>query len=200
MTVTSSTIASALEARASIYTFDPEAPVSDDDITAIVTAGRHASSWRNSQPWAFIVLRRGTAEAAAFAQTLAPGNDAWVPRAGATIVALQERIHEAYGPDDPDYAAYDLGQAVGSMAIEAHVRGLDTHQFAGFDHAAARTVLGVPDNWTVVVGLAVGTQVSDAAAGDDVTAALLARDEAKKVKSRKPSSETVFVGRFGARA
>lgn len=194
MTITSPTASTALRNRTSVYAFDAAATLTDSDLDAVLDAGRHASSWRNSQPWGFIVLRRDTPQFAAFVATLAPGNAAWVPSAGAVVVALHERLHETQNIDSPDYAAYDLGQAVGSMAIEAELLGLDTHQFAGFDHAAARTVLSVPNNWTVVVGLAVGNKLTEAR--DEATTDLLARDAAKN-KARKPITETVFDGTFG---
>lgn len=197
MTVsTTPTAGAALEARRSIYAFDPAAPLPEGAIGQIIDAGRYASSWANSQPWAFVILRRGTPESDAFARTLTAGNLSWVPRAGAVIVAIEQRIHDQIGPDSPDYAAYDLGQAMGSMAIEAHLLGLATHQFAGFDHAAARGILAVPDGWTVVAGMAVGSPKAEATEGDE---ALFARDAAK-TKSRRPAAESVYSGRFGASA
>lgn len=196
MTAATSAIEDALKNRKSIYAFNPETELSDSTLEALIEAGRFASSYRNTQPWAFIVVRRGTPEAAAFLETVVPGNDTWVARAGAVIVTVQHRIHESYGPDAPDYAAYDLGQAVGAIAIAAESAGLHTHQFAGFDHAAARVALGVPDGWVVVTGIAVGTPVTDPSDGDPITTKLVEKDAAK-TKDRKDASEIVFWGTFG---
>jgi nitroreductase len=39
------------------HRFDPEAPVSDNDIMAMLTVATHAPSALNTQPWQFIVVR-----------------------------------------------------------------------------------------------------------------------------------------------
>ena len=46
----------AIRNRRSIRNFTPE-PITDDQITAVLEAGRWAPSARNSQPWDFVVVR-----------------------------------------------------------------------------------------------------------------------------------------------
>ncbi len=43
--------------RRSIRKFETDGRVSDADIATILEAGRQAPSWKNDQPWRFVVVR-----------------------------------------------------------------------------------------------------------------------------------------------
>lgn len=55
-----------------------------------------------------------------------------------------------------EFAAYDLGQAVAHMTIQAHSMGLACRQFRGFDKEALTATLEVPDHWEITTMTAVG--------------------------------------------
>ena len=107
----------------------------------------------------------------------------WAPTASALVFALHQI---ASGPEEDaplysDYAAYDLGQAVAQLSVQASALGLCCHQFAAFDHAGLADAAGVPAHWSVTTGVAVGLgTVSD----------LVPR-------ARRPLSEIAYGVRFG---
>jgi len=51
------TVEQAISSRRSIRRYDPEAPVTDEDLTKILESGRLAPSGINMQSWVFVVVR-----------------------------------------------------------------------------------------------------------------------------------------------
>jgi nitroreductase len=184
-----------LRARWSTRLFDPGQEVSEADLDRLLEAARWAPSAGNSQPWAFLVMKRGDQAHQKFVTTLSRGNSGWVPTAAVVLVSL----HRVGDDEDPsltfsDYAAYDLGQAVAHLTVQAESMGLHVHQFAGFDHDAVAAAFGVPAAWAVTTGIAIGHHGSpeQVAAADPSL-----REREEKPRRRKPFDEFVFAGRFG---
>ncbi|MCW2786796.1 MAG: tdsD [Marmoricola sp.] len=181
-----------LRERWSSRLFDPGHEITEGDFDQLLEAARWAPSAGNSQPWAFLVLRRGEPAHGRFVATLSRGNSGWVPTASAVLVSL----YRAGDDEDPsltysDYAAYDLGQAVAMLTVQAQTMGLGVHQFAGFDHEAVTEAFGVPPAWRVTTGIAIG-RFDPAAPADD---SLRERDLRPRV--RRPLDEFVFTEAFG---
>ncbi|HEY1135389.1 MAG TPA: nitroreductase family protein [Nocardioides sp.] len=149
-------LAEPMRSRWSPAVFATDAPVTDDEIASLLTAAAWAPSTGNTQPWAFVVTRAGTAPYDALRATLSTGNSGWVPTAPVVIVAATLTGEWEGRKGMGDYALYDLGQSVAHLTLQAQALGLHTHQFAGFDHDAAATALGVPDAYRVMTGIAVG--------------------------------------------
>lgn len=187
-----------LHQRWSSRVYDPQHHLSDDDLTTLLEAARWAPSAGNSQPWAFLVGRRGDATHSAFVEQLSRGNSFWAPRASALLVSLQ-RIAAEPGSDFPysDYAAYDLGQAAAHITVQAQSMGLYVHQFAGFDHDRVARVFEVPDHWQVTTGIAVG-RLAPVSTIEDVEPSLAARE--RRLRQRNPLSQFVFEKSFGTSA
>ena len=146
-----------LRGRWSGRDFDPAHELDEDDLARLLEAARWSPSAGNSQPWAFIVSRRGEPSHEVLTGVLSRGNVGWVPSASAVIVTL----HRVGDDEDPsltysDYAAYDLGQAVAHLSLQAESMGLSTHQFAGFDHGRVAELFRVPAAWRVTTAIAVG--------------------------------------------
>jgi nitroreductase len=172
-----------LRDRRSIRAYDDTHVLCDDELAVLLEAARWAPSAGNSQPWAFLVGRRGDTAHAAFVQLLAPSVRRWAPAASALVFTLNQ---VASGPEEDalgysDYAQYDLGQAVAHLTVQASALGLGVHQFAAFDHDGLAELAGVPPHWRVTTGLALGRAV--------------AADLAPGV--RRPLSELAFGARFG---
>jgi len=161
--------------------FDPAHEVTDDEVADLLTAAQWAPSAGNSQPWAYVVCRRGDANHRAFVAHLSRGNSGWVPTASVVFVTLCQSATDPE-PDAPvysDYAEYDVGQAAAHLSIEARALGLEAHQFAGFDHEAVSAAFAIPSNFTVLTGIAVGRH-GDAA----VVAAAPERDQERELRAR----------------
>ena len=165
-----------LAERWSTRAFDATAEVDDTTLTALLEAARWAPSAMNSQPWRFVVGRRGTPEHAELLDLLAPRNAEWAGRAGALLLVLSQEVDEEGRPQP--WAAYDTGQAVAQLTVQAQALGLAVHQMGGFDHAGAVLRLDLPGTLRPVVVLAVGA----ADPGAELPSPLAARETAPRVR------------------
>ncbi len=127
--VTSAPIHAVLADRWSPRSFDPTVEVPEEKIASALEAARWAASASNSQPWRFIVARRGSVEHATIVENLMGFNQAWASSAQVLIVNLTAVAAEDGTP--LRWAQYDLGQAVANLTIQAHHDGLHVHQMGG---------------------------------------------------------------------
>lgn len=187
-----------LHRRWSTRVFDPTHTLSDAELTVLLEAARWSPSAGNSQPWAFLVGRRGDATHRALVDLLSRGNSFWAPRASALVLTLH-RVAAEPGSDIPysDYAAYDLGQAVAHLSVQAMATDLHVHQFAGFDHDRAAEVFAVPAHWRVTTGIAVG-RPAPVSCIEDQEPSLAVRE--RMLRSRHPLTDNVFQTTFGTAA
>jgi nitroreductase len=172
-----------LRDRRSIRSYDESHELADDELAVLLEAARWSPSAGNSQPWAFLVGRRGDVAHQMFVELLAPSVRRWAPAASALLFTLNQ---VASGPEDDalgysDYAQYDLGQAVAHLTVQAAALGLGVHQFAAFDHDGLASAAGVPPHWRVTTGLTVG----------------LAIESELVPRTRRPLVELAFAARFG---
>jgi len=151
-----------LSGRWSPTIFDVEHELGDDEVSLLLEAARWAPSAGNSQPWAFIVCRRGEHHHDRFTKFLSRGNAGWVPRASLVVVTLAQIATEPGGdsPSYSDYAEYDVGQAAAHLTVQATAMGYGVHQFAGFDHDGVAREFEIPDHYRVLTGIAIGRHAS----------------------------------------
>ena len=164
--------------------FDSEHEVGRHQLTALLEAARWAPSANNSQPWRFVVTRRGTAGFDQLADLLAPGNRVWAASAGALVLVAAQTVDDTGRP--LRFALYDTGQAVAHLVTQAQAEGLATHQMGGFDAAGVTDQLGLGADLTPVVVVAVG-RFDDAA---DLDEPLATRERAPR--SRRPLDDLVL--------
>lgn len=143
-----------LAERWSPRAFDPTREVTDAQLTAVLEAARWSPSAGNSQPWRFLVTRRGEAAFDRLLGVLNAGNQVWAGNAGVLLLA----VAAVSGPDggERSHARYDLGQAVAHLTVQAHAEGLVVHQMAGFDPAAARDGFALPAGLVPTTVVALG--------------------------------------------
>jgi nitroreductase len=139
---------------------DAEHELGDEQLTALLEAARWAPSASNTQPWRFAVARRGTAAFTALFDLLAPGNQTWAHAASALVVAVAE-TDDDQGRSRP-WAAYDTGQAVAHLSVQAQHEGLVVHQLGGFDREATAELLQLREGLLPLVVLTVGRHDADA--------------------------------------
>jgi nitroreductase len=140
--------------------FDRAHEIGDEALAALLEAARWAPSAQNSQPWRFLVTRRGEPAHDRLFAALAPGNQAWAGAASALILVAARTAGDDGRPQP--WALYDTGQAVAALVTQAQADGLSVHQMGGFDTDAVRAELGLGENLTPVVVLAVGRHDSEA--------------------------------------
>jgi nitroreductase len=121
-------------------------PVEAEKLSQIVSAGRHAMSARNLQPWQFIVLQNRYTLRAVGALC---STGRFVADAPSAIVVLKDISNARW-------ADIDCGQAVQNMATAACALGLGTCWVGNFDSAKLMQMLGVPVEWAIFTILPFG--------------------------------------------
>ena len=100
-----------LAARWSPTGFDGAYDVPDAEIETLLEAARWAPSAGNSQPWAFIVGRRGDDTHERLVRHLAGSSAVWAPTASLLIANLAHRYVENTDWEYSEFSLYDLGAA-----------------------------------------------------------------------------------------
>lgn len=153
--VTSAPVIDPVKTRWSPRAFDTEAALPAGALTGVLEAARWAASANNSQPWRFIIARRGTESFQKLTAALAGFNQMWAGSASALIVNVAE-VADTDGNPQP-WAQYDLGQAVANLVLQARSEGLHTHQMGGFDRDAIAQAFGLQERQVPVSVTALGT-------------------------------------------
>jgi nitroreductase len=123
-----------------------ERPVESEKLNKVVSAGRHAMSARNLQPWQFIVIqnRDTLREVGGLCST-----GRFVADAPAAIVVLKDTTNTRW-------ADVDCAQAVQNMATAAWSLGLGTCWVGNFDGPTIAQMLNVPEEWAIFTILPFG--------------------------------------------
>lgn len=154
-----------LRTRFSPLRFDAGHVLTGADVDALLEAARWAPSAGNSQPWAFVVARRGEPDHDVLVSRLAPSSRRWAPEASALVVNLAHRTVDDSELPYSEFADYDLGQAVAHFTLQAGAMGLSCRQFRAFDAAGLTGDLQVARGWEVLTMTAVGVPVDDVRPG-----------------------------------
>jgi nitroreductase len=165
---TDAPILDVLAERFSTRVFDPNATIDEGALASALEAARWSPSANNTQPWRFLVTRRGSDDFAGVYDTLRDFNKAWAGDAAVLVVAAATTTTDDGSP--MHFAQYDTGQAVAHFTVQASAEGLATHQMGGFDRAAVKTALDLPENITPLTVIAVGAAGSLADTSDEVRA------------------------------
>jgi len=165
-------------------------PVPDAVLFTVLEAARWAPSGGNSQPWRFIYSHRGSASWGAFFDLLLPGNQRWAAYASALILLASEttRLRDGQRVKATSHS-FDAGAAWAQLALQAEKLGWSARAIGGFEKEKARLALGVPDDLSLEVVIALGKPAG---------AAMLPADllEKEAPTSRLPLSALAFEGRF----
>lgn len=166
-----------LAARWSPRSFDSAVDLTDAQVASLLEAARWAPSAENGQPWRFLLGRRADEAYKRIFVHLRGNDQRWAGRAAALLLG-------AYRPDGPTagaagpsaaeaarrpagesawpvagpshQAAYDLGQAVAHLTVQAGALGLHVHQMYDFDRAGLAVDLELPGDVRPQVVVAVG--------------------------------------------
>jgi nitroreductase len=164
-------------------------PLTHDELFTLFEAARWAPSSYNNQPWRYIYAQTGTPEFAVFLDLLVESNRIWAVRAGALILMISRSLF--FYNDAPSRThSFDAGAAAENLALQGYSMGLVVHGMEGFDYDRARTVLGVPNDYTIEALFAVGRK-------GDVTQLPEKLQQRETPSDRKPVEELVFKGAFG---
>ncbi|WP_433530337.1 nitroreductase family protein [Micromonospora sp. CA-263727] len=165
--------------RWSPRSFDPEAELTRAEAATLLEAARWAPSVGNRQPWRFALGHRDDETFKRIVVNLPPAEQRWASRASVLVLAAHPR-------GGHPFAAYDLGQAVAHLTVQATALGLHVRQLTDLDRAGLTADLDLPGNLRPYVVVAVG-QLGDPLS---LPADLLAEETA--LRHRRPLGELVL--------
>jgi len=156
--------------RRSVRKFQSK-PVSDEDLKTIIEAGRQAPSAANRQPWHFVVVknedqREKLAEACS--------GQTWLAGAAVIIAGVgKPAVNEKWYP-------VDVAIAMQNMILAATSLGYGTCWIGAFDQERVKSVLGIPEDLTVVALTPIGVP-----------------DDQPEARPRQPLSDFASLDRYG---
>jgi nitroreductase len=136
--------------------FDESHSLAPDDVQVLLEAARWAPSAGNSQPWSFVVGRRGDRVHDRLVARLAPSARRWAPSAALLVANLSHRLVESTDWEFSEFSLYDLGQAVAHLSVQAQALDLNVRQFRAFDRDGVAADFDVPPHWEVTTMAAIG--------------------------------------------
>jgi len=131
-----------------------EEPVKEEDLYAILEAGRWAPSSSNEQPWQIVIATSDGARKKII-DSMVEFNKLWAPKAPILLAFAYRKNFTDSGKPNPT-AAFDTGAAWMSMALQASMLGYITHGMAGFDSEKAAAACDLDSNWEVIALCALG--------------------------------------------
>lgn len=163
--------------------------VSKEHLVSLFEAARWTASCNNSQPWRFIVAtKENKAEYDRLLSCFNDRNQSWAITAPVIMITCADKNLPNGNPSD--YGYYDTGAAVAQLTAQASSLGLVLHQAQGILFDKVRAEYGVPDDFDICTGVAIGYQgEADVLPDDYAKREVLPRD-------RKPLDELVFTGGF----
>ena len=121
--------------------FDPTAALTAAEAASLLEAARWAPSAGNGQPWRFALGHRDDETCKRILVSLAEADQRWARHAAALLLG-------AHTGGDPERYAYDLGQAVAHLTVQATALGLYVRQTA-----AASTRAGLAADLDLPAGI-----------------------------------------------
>lgn len=173
---TSVPVIDALAHRWSPRAFDAEHTFPEGALRGSFEAARWAPSANNTQPWRFILARRGTETFAKVEASLMGFNRQWAGSAAAFVVNIAI-VSDDEGKPLP-WAVYDLGQAVAHFSVQAQADGFHVHQMGGFERETISADFGLPENQQPISITAIGAIGS----ADQLSDVLREREEAPRTR------------------
>jgi len=164
--------------------FHRNQPLTAAQLNSLLEAARWAPSASNLQPWRFLVGIAPDETYHKIFSTLVEFNQLWAGNAPVLFLNVAEIETNRHG-------AYDLGQAVAQLALQAKSLGLDVHQMAGFDPEKARQLFHIPPQFAAYTVMAVGYR-----ADESILPERMQKGEVKPGE-RKALTEIVFTSTWG---
>ncbi|TQL47089.1 nitroreductase [Homoserinimonas aerilata] len=182
---TSAPIVEVLAERWSPRSFDTTVEVTQEQLTSALEAARWSPSAGNTQPWRFVVARRGTPEHATIVENLMGFNQVWAASAPVLIVNIAV-TQDAEGKP-MRFAEYDLGQAAAHLSVQAHHDGLHVHQMGGILVDGLRAAFGLDETLRPLSVTALGVL-----GGPELLTNEVLREREVQPRSRRPLDELII--------
>jgi nitroreductase len=179
--------------------FDPTATLTAAEADSLLEAARWAPSAGNGQPWRFALGHRDDETHKRILVNLPAEERRWARHAAALLLAAHLTATEdapSAGATEDDRSAgaageggreaYDLGQAVAHLTVQATALGLHVRQIARLDRAGLAADLELPAGVRPLVVAAVGRL------GDPFSLPEELRDRETGLRRRRPVAELLL--------
>ena len=190
--ITSVPIHDLLGRRWSPRAFDPNRPVTREQLKVLLEAGRWAPSCNGDEPWRYLIWDKGRDPQGwqkAY-DCLNENNRKWVKNVPLLMLSCAGSTFEATGKPNR-WTQHDTGAASVSMALQAVALGLIVHQMGGWDVDKARAAFAIPAEYTPMAMIAVGYQTGPEILDEETKA------KEMRPRARKPIAERFFEGGWG---
>ena len=131
------------------------AAVSESELLVLLEAARWAPSSMNFQPWRMLYTLRDTPSWPVFLDLLIDANRAWAQQAGAMVLFISRLQFDGTGGACRTHS-FDTGAAWQNFALQGWQSQLAVHGIQGFDYERARSVLKIPEEYSVEAMAIVG--------------------------------------------
>ncbi len=121
----------------------------------IIDAARWAPSSFNEQPWRFIIGKKEGTTYDKILKTLGNSNKEWAQKAPVLMITCG-KITFTHNDKINEHFAYDVGQAMANLSIQATEEDLYLHQMAGFSSEKAIEYFNIPNNYQPLTATAIG--------------------------------------------
>jgi nitroreductase len=169
-------VSEAIRTKRAIRRFQ-DSTLPEEEIRAILNAGRRSQSSKNEQAWQFIVVRDKS-----ILQALSECGP-WAGHLAGAAVAIAILTPD---PTAKFQTMFDAGQAAAFMQLAAWELGIGSVPASIYEHENAREILGIPPEWHLRIALSFGYPRD----GEKLSAA-------PKKGGRRPLEELVHWERWG---
>ncbi len=160
-------------------------PLSDDTIKKLMEAAQLSASCFNKQPWRYLFLTEKSALDKG-RKALAEGNS-WALTASLLIVCFSKPDLDCQLSDGREYYLFDLGMATQNLLLQATEMNLIARPMAGFDPEIIKQEFDIPEEFEIVLMIAVGEE------GDISELDEKLRERSLAPRVRKPLNENFFI-------
>lgn len=151
-------VKTAIEARRAYRSLDP-APINPELVDELARCAGLAASCFNKQPWRFVFAM--SPEVLGEMQTAMKKGNEWTRNASLIAAVCTKRDLDCAMKDGREYALFDTGMATAHLILRAVELGLVAHPIAGYDPAAVRSILGIPEDLTVIALVIIGRHAEE---------------------------------------
>lgn len=130
-----------------------EVKITEEFVRDLAWSTQLAPSCFNNQPWRFVFVYEPETLKNMHA-ALSPGNE-WA-RSASMIIAVFSKKGDDCVIRDREYHQFDTGMGVGFLILRATEMGLVAHPIAGFSPKKTREILGIPEEYQVIILVIVG--------------------------------------------
>ncbi|MEI6575738.1 MAG: nitroreductase family protein [Bacteroidota bacterium] len=129
--------------------------IETEKLLSVFEAARWSASAANQQPWRFIIGLKGEDSWQKIFESLDHYNQVWCHMPFVLGISCGRTLLNDDKGANP-YYAYDTGQSLASLSIQATAEGLFVHQMGGFNKEKVREHFEIPEIFEPLTAFAIG--------------------------------------------